>query len=157
MRAGRTTETIGALAGVALAVLVFLPWWSFDPASAEAAPGPPQLAPDFGGAGVLGAVDLYSAPDASAWDGLRNGAIVWLVTGGLGAALALTPRLGVTGSALRGLRAAALAAALVSLAIAIVRLADPPFAGYGPAPAAYAATVAIAVIGVSAAAALRRA
>lgn len=43
MRAGRATETIGALAGVALAVLVFLPWWSFDPASAEAAPGPPQL------------------------------------------------------------------------------------------------------------------
>jgi hypothetical protein len=52
-------------------------------------------------------------------------------------------------------RFATVGAALVSLAIAVVRLADPPFAGYHPAAPAYAGTVAIAIVGICAAAGLR--
>jgi CDP-diglyceride synthetase len=151
VRNRRIAEAVGALAGVVLVVLVFWPWWVFDPASAEAALDPPQLAPDFDRAGALGAINLYATPDVSAWDGLRNGALIWIVTGGLGVALALTSRLGLAARALQGLRIAVLGAALVSLAIAVVRLADPPFAAYQPAVAAYAGTLAIAAIAICAA------
>ncbi len=150
MRGRRIAEAVGALAGAVLVVLVFLPWWVLDPDAVEPRPGPPQ-------AGALGYLDLYAAPDASAWDGLRSGALIWIVTGLLGASLLLVRRLGLTGPALRGMRFATLGAALISLAIAVVRLADPPFAGYQPAAAAYAGTVAIVVLGICAAARLRRA
>jgi hypothetical protein len=148
VRGRRITEAVGALAGLALVVLVFLPWWAFDPASVQAAP-------DVGRAGVL--IDLYLAPDVSAWDGLRNGAIIWIVTGVLGAALVLAPRFGLSVRSLRRVRIAVLSAALVSLAIALVRLADPPFAAYQPTAAAYAGTVVIATVVICAALGLRRA
>jgi hypothetical protein len=148
VRGRRITEALGALAGLALVGLVFLPWWVFDPASVQAAP-------DVGSGGLL--IDLFLAPDVSAWDGLRNGAIIWIVTGGLGVTLALAPRLGLSARPLRRLGIAVLGAALVSLAIALVRLTDPPFAAYQPAAAAYAGTVAIAVVAICAAVSLRRA
>ena len=144
MRGRRIAEAVGALAGVVLVVLVFRPWWVLDPGAVVPSPGPPQ-------AGALGYLDLYAAPDASAWDGLRNGALIWIVTGLLGASLLLVRRLGLAGPALRAMRFAALGAALISLAIAVVRLADPPFAGYQPAVAAYAGTLAIAVVAICAA------
>lgn len=148
VRGRRITEAAGALAGVALVVLVFVPWWVFDPDAVEPSPGPPR-------AGALGYLDLYAAPDASAWDGLRNGALIWIATGLLGAGLLLARRLGLTGPALRGMRVATLGAALISFAIAAVRLADPPLAGYHPAAAAYAGAVAIVVVAICAAAGLR--
>lgn len=147
MRGRRITDAAGALAGVVLVVLVFLPWWAFDPA---ADPGP-----SLRQAGAVGYLNLYAAPDASAWDGLRSGALIWIATGMLGAALALAPHLGLAGPALRGMRVATLGAALISLAIALVRLADPPLAGYQPAAAGYAGTVAIAVLAIVVAAGLR--
>ena len=120
----RIAEAVGALAGAALVVLVFLPWWAFDPLG-RGQPEPRGVGLRL--AGALGVVDLYAAPDASAWDALRNGAIIWIVTGALGRVALASPALGLT-RPLRGLRFAALGAALVSLAIAVVRLADPPFA-----------------------------
>ena len=144
----RTTETVGAIAGAALVVLVFQPWWVLDPDAVRPSPGPPQ-------AGALGSLNLYGAPDASAWDGLRNGALIWIATGVLGAALLPARRLGCTGPALRAMRFATLGAALISLAIAVVRLADPPFAGYHAAAAAYAGAVAIVLVAICAAAGLR--
>lgn len=85
----------------------------------------------------------------------RRSELIWLATAVLAASLLPAARAGVRGAALRRLCAAVAAAALVSLVVAIVRVADPPDEAFVPTPIAYAAVAVIVVIAASAVAGLR--
>jgi hypothetical protein len=103
-------EAIAALAGLALIVVMFLPWWS-TPETVEGVP----LA-DTPGLGER----------HSAWEAASFNDIIWFVTGlaavvlGLLAATQTRPDLPIAGSAIvTGL-------GLLSLVLIVVRLIDPP-------------------------------
>lgn len=144
MRAGRTTETIGALAGAALVVLVFLPWWEYDPAQlGEFASGWTSYAP--------------LSVDGSLWSVWPGRAFVVVLTGALAVGLLFAAQAGAAGRAVRWLRRIVVAAATGALAIAIAGLADPPIDDHRAAGAAYVGTALIAAIATCTATGLRRA
>lgn len=143
----RPSDVICAVAGLALFVVVFLPWWEFDAGRVRQRQEPMP--------GILGYLDLYAPAQASPWDALRGGALIWLTTAVLAVALAVVGRRGAGPTELRRLRTAVAVAALLSLIIAAVRLSDPPLDAFVATPLAYVGMALIAVIVVSAVSGLR--
>lgn len=152
-RPGLRAEWVGAVAGVVLLVLVFLPWWELDESALrDQGPVPTDSAQ------VRSFLDLYSAgdTDASAWDASPRAAAVWIALA-LGAlALAAAQLWGLGTFARRGLAAAVAGLGAIALVLAAVRLVDPPYESFSPVTGAYAALAAIVVVLASTALALRR-
>jgi hypothetical protein len=144
-------EWVGAIAGAALVVLVFLPWWTFDAQAAQDRVGGAEVA------GYLDAFDGGSKADASPWDATPRGAIVWLAAGLLAVGVAVAAARGAAAPVRRALGAGTVLAGTVGLALAAGRLADPPYESYTAGTWAYAGLGATLLVAVSSALALRRA
>jgi len=141
------SDVLCALAGVALGALVFLPWWETDPGLLRpASPSP----------GTLGYLNLYAPAHLSPWDGLRGAALIWLATGALAALPVVARRSAARAPTLRRLQAILVAAGMVSLMVAVVRVAEPPADVYSPTAPAYLGVLLIAAITALAARGLRR-
>lgn len=119
---------VGAIAGLALAVLVFLPWYHLDTSSLTKGTGAQsqdvaKYLEDFrGGKG--------QSDDASAWDAIPNASLLWIVAGLLAVALAACVRTGVSVIVQRWVAAAGVAVGAGAVVIAVVRLLDPPYENY---------------------------
>lgn len=143
MRARWISETVGGLAGVALVVVVFLPWWELDFATLAEGGGWTAYAP--------------LAADASVWGVWPGRAFVLTGTGALAAGLLVIAQAQEPGRAQTAVRVAVVVAAAISLAIAVAALAAPPFDHNRAADVAYIATALIVTIAICAATGLRRA
>lgn len=137
----RPSDVACALVGVALIVIVFLPWWEFDA--------------DRDRSAVWTAYLVLYAGEFSPWNVYRSAALIWLATGVLAAAPAVATALGAASRTVRRVRGAGGAAGLVSLTVAAFHVIDPPTL-LSPTAVAYLGTALTAVIALTAAAALRR-
>lgn len=154
MRSSVRPEWVGGAAGVALIVLVFLPWWELDAGSLQQTS--PESAPSDQ---VLGYLDLFSVGDttASPWDATPRTAAVWIVTGLAAIALAGAAAGTLGKFARRGLAAGATLAGSIAFGIALLRVIDPPLESFTPMAWGYAGVAAAAAIAGAAALTLRQA